>query len=281
VALDLRARIDRIAARVPPLAYLLRVQDRYSELHGNVSANAITLNAFLALFAITLLAVAVIGYLDASNIDVASSITDWLGLRGDTADVVTNAVETARDSARFATIAGVLGVVTIGTSFAGAIATAYNIAWGVKNRGLVERLRALVWLAGFGVLGAASVMATTLWTRLPAAFSPLVILTTVLANAVLWAFTSWWLPNRPITLRTMLPGVIAGAAMLEILKVLGGILVPRLVSNASELWGAIGSVFALIAWILLFGRVVVYVTVVEVIEAERRGFKEARREWLS
>lgn len=253
---------------------------RYNELHGNVSANSVTLTAFLALFAVTLLAVAAIGYLDRTDVNVAKSITGWLGLHGDAAHTVTQAVNNARDSARFATLIGFVGVVTIGTSFSNAIASSYNIAWGVRNRGLVERARGMVWLLGFGVLGAASIMATTLWTRLPTALAPLVVIVTFTANALLWAFTSWWLPNRPITIRAMLPGVLAGAAMLEVLKVLGGILVPRLVSNASALWGAIGAVFALIAWILFFGRVVVYVTVIEVLEAERRGLKAEHPELL-
>lgn len=274
VPLDVRGRIDRIADRVPPLRYVLDVLGRYEALHGNVSANSVTLTAFLALFAITLLAVAVVGYLDRTNIDVAEAITDWLGLTGDAAKLVTDAVNTANNSARFATFVGFIGVVTIGTSFAGAIATAYNIAWGVRNRGLVERLRGLVWLAGFGVLGALSVMATTLWARFATELAPLVILITMTANAALWLFTSWWLPNRTVTFRAMLPAVVAGAAMLEALKVIGGIWVPRLVSNASELWGALGAVFALIAWILFFGRVVVYVSVIEVLEAERLGQKD-------
>jgi membrane protein len=274
VALDVRARIDRIADRFPPLRYVLSIQDRYHDLRGNVSANSITLNAFLALFAITLLAVAVVGYLDRADVDVAKSITEWLGLYGDAARVVTDAVNTARDSARFATIVGFASVVTIGTSFSNAIATAYNIAWEVRNRGIIERLRGLAWLAGFGLLGAASVMATTLWTRLPSELSFLVVLVTLTANGVLWLFTSWWLPNRTTTFRAMLPAAAAGAAMLEALKVIGGIWVPRLVGNASELWGTIGTVFALLAWILFFGRVVVYVTIIEVLEAERLGQKE-------
>lgn len=276
--IDLRGRIDRLADRVPPLRYFLDIQDRYSHLHGNVSANSITLTAFLALFAITLLAVAVVGYLDRTNIDVARAITDWLGLSGDAARVVTDAVNTASNSARFATFVGFLGVITIGTSFAGSVATAYNIAWGVRNRGLVERLRGLVWLAGFGVLGAASVMATTLWTRLSPELSALVMLVTLFANGALWLFTSWWLPNRTISFRAMLPAAVAGAVMLEALKIIGGIWVPRLVANASELWGTIGAVFALIAWILFFGRVVVYVTVIEVLEAERLGQKDLYRD---
>ena len=65
-----------------------------------------------------------------------------------------------------------------------------------------------------------------------------------------------------------------GAVALEVLKVAAGIWVPRLINKSSELWGAIGVVFAIIAWILVFGRVVVYVAVVEVLEAERLGHKQ-------
>lgn len=280
MALDVRGRIDRIAERFPPLRYALDIQDRYEAIHGNVSANSITLTAFLALFAVTLLAVAVVGFLDRTNIDVAQEITQWLGLSGDAAEVVSDAVNTASNSARFATVIGFLSVITIGTSFSGAIATSYNIAWGVKNRGLIERLRGLVWLAGFGLLGAISVMATTLWTRWSTNLSWLVVIVTLTANGVLWLFTSWWLPNRTVSFRAMLPAAAAGAAMLEALKIFGGIWVPRLVSNASELWGAIGAVFALIAWILFFGRVVVYVTIIEVLEAERRGERQPHADLL-
>lgn len=280
VGLDVRGRIDRIAAKVPPLRYVLGIQDRYEALHGNVSANSITLTAFLALFAITLLAVAVVGYIDRADVDIATEVTEWLGLSGDASEVVTDAVSTASNSARFATAIGLLGVITIGTSFAGAVATAYNIAWDVKNRGMIERLRSLVWLIGFGLLGAVGVMATTLWTRLPTELAPLVVIVTMLANGVLWLFTSWWLPNRQTTLRAMLPAAAAGAAMLEALKVIGGIWVPRLVTRSSELWGTIGAVFALIAWILFFGRVVVYVTIVEVLEAERLGEKQPHADLL-
>lgn len=276
----MRRHIDRVAAKFPPLKYALQIQDRYEALHGNVSANSITLTAFLALFALTLLAVALVGYLDRSDVDIAAEITKWLGLSGDAADLVTNAVRTASNSARFATVIGFVGVLTIGTSFAGAIATSYNLAWDVKNRGLIERARALVWLLGAGVLVSFSVWTTVLWTRFPSELAFLVVIATLIANAVLWLFTSWWLPNRKTTFRAMLPAAMAGAAMLEALKVIGGIWVPRLVTRSSELWGTIGAVFALIAWILFFGRVVVYVTIIEALEAERLGQKQRHGDLL-
>jgi len=271
VALDLRGRVDRVAERVPPLAYALRVIDRYNDIHGNVVANSITLTAFLALFALTLLAVAAIGFLDQTNIDVAKEITKALGLSGDAAKVVTQAVNTARKSARFATVVGFIGVVTIGTSFTNAIATAYNVAWGVRGRGLIDRARGLVWLAGVGVCFAANIVVSD--RDHPSWLGPAFVVVTVAINAVAWIFTSWWLPNRRITLRAMLPAVAVGAITLELLKYVAAVWVPRLIANSSELWGTIGAVFALIAWILVFGRVIAYVAVIEVLEAERLGVK--------
>jgi uncharacterized BrkB/YihY/UPF0761 family membrane protein len=273
VALDLRGRVDRVAERVPPLSYALRVIDRYNDIHGNVVANSITLTAFLALFALTLLAVAAIGFLDQKNVDVAKEITKALGLTGDAAKVVTHAVNTARKSARFATVVGFIGVVTIGTSFTNAIATAYNVAWGVKGRGLIDRARGLVWLAVVGVCFGANILVTDWWSDRPSWLSPLLVVLTVAINAVAWAFTSWWLPNRRITWRAMLPAVAVGAVTLELLKYAAAVWVPRLIANSSELWGTIGAVFALIAWILVFGRVIAYVAVIEVLEAERLGVK--------
>jgi len=271
VALDLRGRVDRVAERVPPLAYALRVIDRYNDIHGNVVANSITLTAFLALFALTLLAVAAIGFLDQTNVDVAKEITKALGLSGDAAKVVTQAVNTARKSARFATVVGFIGVVTIGTSFTNAIATAYNVAWGVRGRGLIDRARGLVWLAGVGVCFAANIVVSD--RDHPSWLGPAFVVVTVAINAVAWMFTSWWLPNRRITLRAMLPAVAVGAITLELLKYVAAVWVPRLIANSSELWGTIGAVFALIAWILVFGRVIAYVAVIEVLEAERLGVK--------
>jgi membrane protein len=273
VALDLRGRVDRVAERVPPLAYALRVIDRYNDIHGNVVANSITLTAFLALFALTLLAVAAIGFLDRTNVDVAKEITKALGLSGDAAKVVTQAVNTARKSARFATVVGFVGVVTIGTSFTNAIATAYNVAWGVKGRGLIDRARGLVWLAVVGLCFAANIVVTDWWSDRPSWLSPFLVVVTVAINALAWAFTSWWLPNRRITWRAMLPAVAVGAVTLELLKYAAAVWVPRLIANSSELWGTIGAVFALIAWILVFGRVIAYVAVIEVLEAERLGVK--------
>ena len=57
------------------------------------------------------------------------------------------------------------------------------------------------------------------------------------------------------------PGAIVGAVGLEVLKVAGAYVVPLLVAKSSALYGTIGVVFALIAWLWVLGRLVVLVTI--------------------
>ena len=89
-------------------------------------------------------------------------------------------------------------------------------------------------------------------------------------NTFLWLWTSWVLPNRRVPWRALLPAALVGAVGLEILKVVGGYVVPVLVARSSALYGTLGVVFALLTWLLVLGRLVVLVSVIEVIGWERR-----------
>ncbi len=112
--------------------------------------------------------------------------------------------------------------------------------------------------------------ATSLWTSLPTVFGPLVVVITVGANTVGFLWTSVVLPNRRVPLHALVPAALVGGVSLEVLKVVGAIVVPRLVANSSELYGTIGAVFALLVWLLVLGRLVVYVSVLEVMRWERK-----------
>ncbi len=123
-----------------------------------------------------------------------------------------------------------------------------------------------MWLLGAAALLAAAGGATALWGVLPGVFAPLVVLVTLAGNTALWLWTSWLLPNRRCGWRRLLLPAVLGAVALEALKVLGAYVVPHYVASSSELYGALGTVFAVLLWLLILGRVVVYMAV---IEAER------------
>lgn len=109
---------------------------------------------------------------------------------------------------------------------------------------------------------------TTLLASLPGTLAPLIVLAGLLCNAAMWWWTTTVLPNRRIPFRAKLPGIVVGAVAFEVLKIVGGLYVPRLVSRSSAVYGTLGVVFAIIAWLFVFGRVLVYTAAMEVVAWE-------------
>jgi membrane protein len=245
------------------------VSDRYNQVNGRNTAAAITLYGFLALFALAVLAIAVIGFVSSQDRDVADRLVSWLGVEGAAATTVTDAVQTAQNSREVATVVGIAGLVWVGSSFALAVASAYDNSWHVPTRSARSRHVGLGWLVGAFVLLAAGGFVSSLVGSLPALLAVLTIVVSLVVNTALWLWTSWVLPNRTVPVREVALAAIVGAVGLETLKILGGYVVPRLVAGSSALYGAIGVVFALIAWLWVFGRLVVVITLFEVLRWER------------
>jgi membrane protein len=255
--------------QVPPI--VRSALDRYRELRGREEAAAITLYGLFALFALAVLAIAVLGFASASDEEVAHRIAEGMGLHGSAADLVVESVTRAQDTRAATTVIGIVGLIWVGSSLAVTVASAYDHAWGVEQRFARSRLVGLLWLLGAGVLVAVGAVLTGVLSSLPWLVVPVVLAASLAVNTVLWLWTSWILPNRKVPLRPLLPAALFGAVALEILKVVGVYVVPRLVSKSSALYGTIGVVFALIAWLWFFGRVVVFVTIVETLPGVGAG----------
>ncbi len=243
--------------------WLRELQRRYNTIGGATLAGGVTLYGFLALFALLVLAVALLGFISADNNHLARDITADLGLTGQAARIITDSVNAAQKSRSLATVVGVVGIVWLGTSFALVVANAFDAAWRVPGRGARDRVWGLLWLLGAALLIAAAGVATACWDLLPTVFAPLVIVISLTANAALWMWTSWLLPNRRVAWRLLVVPALLAAVALEVLKVVGAYVVPHYVARSSELYGTIGVVFAILLWLLILGRVVVYVAVIE------------------
>ncbi len=265
-----RERLDR----VPALGGALRIQETYRAIRGTSLAASITLYGFLALFSLAVLAVGVLGFVAANQDHVARDLNDQLGLHGEAARLLRETIHQARGDRGLASIVGLVGLAWTGTSLAVVIANAYNAAWDVERRGLVDRAVGLVWLLGAALTIAAGGFATAGWALLPAVFAPLVVVVTLATDFALLAWTSRALPNRRITLRMAWRAALLGAVALEALKVAGAYAVPRIVERSTELYGAVGVAFALLVWLLLFGRLLVYVAIIEARDA-RQGWSRS------
>jgi membrane protein len=263
---------DRLGDKLPWLKPVLAVQKRYGEVGGNQLAAAFTLQAFLSLFPLLLVAIAVIGFVAADvKVDLAGRLIDQLSLKGEAARVFDQAITQAVRSRKAASVLGALGLLGSGLGLVGALQFAYNSVWQVNDRGLKDKAVGLAWLAGAALLFVASAALTTALRWLPGFLAPLGILVTLGVSFALWVWTSRMLPNRSIGWTHLVPGAILGAVGLEALKFVGAFYVPKLIASSSSLYGPLGVPFAILAWLLLFGRLILYSAVLNVVLYERKA----------
>jgi membrane protein len=200
-----------------------------------------------------------------SGPDLGARIVHQLGLSGDAARSVTDALHAAESSRKAASVLGLVGLLWSGLGLVGALQYAFNGVWQVNERGLKDKAVGLFWLAGASLLFVISAALTTALRWLPGFLAPVGILVTFGLSFGLWLWTSKVLPNRDVPWRRLVPGALLGAAGLEVLKFVGSYLVPRMVASSSQLYGSLGIVFAVLAWLLIFGRLVVYSAALNVV----------------
>jgi membrane protein len=164
-------------------------------------------------------------------------------------------------------VLGIVGLLWTGLGLVAAVQYALNTVWQVQGKGWKDKLTGLLWLIGAGVLFAASFAVVAAGRAVPV-LAPVAILAGFAVDVGLWLWTMKVLTNRHLRWRAFLPGALVGAAGLAVLKLVGGIYLPRAVDSASALYGSLGVVFAIVAWLLLFGRLLVYAAVVNVVQWE-------------
>lgn len=267
----IRGKLNDLGAKFPPLGFALKVQDRYGDLHGNNLAAAVTFQAFVSLFPLLLVAVAIIGFLAGDGTNIAGRIISELGLNGDARAAVIDAVSAAKESKKAASVVGLVSLFWSGLGLVNALQYGYNQVWQVEERGIKDKAVGIIWLGGAVVLFVAAAAITTVLRWLPGYFAPLGILVALLVNFGLWVWTSKILPNTRIPWKAVLPGALFAAIGLEVLKAVGAFYVPKMVASSSQLYGTLGVVFALLAWLFFFGRLIIYSAVVNVVLWEKEA----------
>jgi membrane protein len=262
--------LERLGRRFRWLRTALAVHQRVSDVGGGPMASSITLAGFLSLFPLLLVGVAVLGFVSANRTDFAQSVVDQFGLTGDAARQVVDAIAEAEQSRRAASIVGLVGLLWAGLGVVGTLEQAFDATWQVTGRGWKAKLIDLVWLVGaFGLFLATSALGpVAAWLPGPAVVPAVAFGLVLDAVLLLWMFRA--LTNVAVAWTDHLPGAIVGAVGVEILKLVGTIYVPRAASSASALYGSIGVVFAILAWLALFARLVVYASALNVVRHEER-----------
>ncbi len=100
--------LARWRARQPWLDTVLTVTDRFGAVGGGPLSASIALAAFVSLFPLLLVVIAVIGFVSSSDTGFASQLVESLGLRGRAAGVVRDALQTAEGSRQAASVSPAL-----------------------------------------------------------------------------------------------------------------------------------------------------------------------------
>jgi len=265
---DLGTVKDRWRRRWPWLDRLLSVQERFGAVGGGPLSSSIALATFLSLFPLLLVLIAVVGFLSAGRADFTSDVISELGLQGEAAQAVENAIVVAEDSRQAASIIGLVGLLWAGLAVVGAMQAGFNAAWQVTGRGLLDRVVALRWLLGAGTVFLLSVALGPALSWLPGWLVIVNIASGAAITTALFLWTYSTLVNNTVGWRVHLPGALLVAAGFEILKVVGALYVPRMVSGSSALYGSLGVVFATLAWLAIYARLIVHGAVLNVVRYE-------------
>lgn len=240
-----------------------------TELGGGFMASAVTLALFISLFPMLLVAIAVLGFLSAGDSSLANDVVSALGLTGESATVVTEGVDAAEHGRGGASIIGFVGLVWASLGVVGAVEHVCDRAWQVPGRGLFGKLIAFAWLLGALVLLGGAVALAGLLSVLPGWLAPIQVIGGLGLLVAFFLYTFRTLTSKALPLSAHLPGALLGGLGFHVLTIVAALVVPRQAASSSALYGSIGVVFAVLAWLLLFGRLFVYSVVLNVVLYER------------
>lgn len=260
--------LDWIRRRFPWSRTPIAVHERVNAVGGGPLSSSIALAGFLSLFPLLLVAIAVLGFVSAGDSEFPAQVVDNLGLEGEAAEQVLDVIDTAEGSRRAASVVGIVGLAWSSLGVVGAIGNALNATWQVTGRGIGAKLVEALWLLGAGLLFLASIALAPLFNWLPGPAVVGTVLVGVAVDTLLLVFMFQALTNANVSWRVHLPGAIAGGIGIEVLKLVGGIYVPRAVASSSALYGSIGIVFAILAWLAISARLLVYASAFNVVRYE-------------
>jgi membrane protein len=268
-------KLRRLGERWPWFGRVLDVHERVGEINGGFAASAITVTIFLSIFPLLLVVIAVVGFIAAGNDDLASDVIDKLGLTGPAAQTMTDALQKASDSRQAASVIGLLGLAWAGSAVAVALQAGVRLPWQERSNGIKDRLLGMAWLValaiGFALLVFLSGVLGFLpdWAPAPVA-TVLSLVVSVAIATVVFVFMFWGLGTRRVGWRDLVPGAVVAAVGFEVLALVGTVYVPQLISRSSALYGSIGIVFAILAWLALFARLLVYSSTLNAVLYEAR-----------
>lgn len=269
-------RLDRLQRRHPVAGFPIAVVYKYVDDTGPFLAALITYYAFVSLFPLLLLSTTILGFVLAGNPELQEQVLDSAlsqlpvvgeqlgdpqGLGGGTVGVVI----------------GVLGALYGGLGVAQAVQHMMNTAWTVPRNDrpnpILARGRSLLLLATAGVAVLGTTALSTIGTGGAGSFGGLVrvlvLVASVLINAVVFTFVFRLATTRKLSVRDVLPGALIAAVLWQLLQTFGVSYVSRVMDSASAVNGVFALVLGLLAFLYLAAVAGVLCVEINVVRVDR------------
>ena len=267
--------LDRLQQHRPRASFMAAVIKKFGDDQAGQLAALMAYYGFFSLFPLLLVFVTVLGFILEGNPGAQESV---LHSTLSQFPVIGNQLQSNVHSLKgsgIALVIGLIGSLLGGLGITGAAQNAFNQVWYIPHKRrpnfLSWRLRGLGLLLALGVLSIVSTTAAGYVTAQTAGAIE-VIGGTLLALAVnlLLFFTAFrLLTSREVATADLIPGVIIGAVLWQILQHVGGYYVDHVVRHAKETSGLFAFVLGLIAWLYLGAQLTLLAAEINVVKSKR------------
>lgn len=260
--MELLERADRLQRRHPVLAVPVAVSKRFGEHGGSQLAAIVSYYSFFSVFPLLLSFVTILGIVLEDRPDLRDDLVD--GALGQIPVIGTQLADADASigGSGWVLALGLATAIWAGLGAVGALQRALDELWDVpvhrRPNFVMKRLRALAFLALFGIGLAASTLMSNVATLFDIGWiaGGLGLLITFAIDVALLVMMFTVLPAERRPVHELLPGAIAGAVGLVLLQQLGSFVVRRFIAGASDTYGTFAVVIALLSWFHLVSRLV-------------------------
>ncbi|MGI8750809.1 MAG: YihY/virulence factor BrkB family protein [Acidimicrobiales bacterium] len=265
--------LDEFQRKHRPVAFGFAVNKKYGDDRGGYLAALITYYGFLSIFPLLLAFFTVVAYTVPPHSHTVKVLNDHLQSYPIIGPFITQLSGSSLHGSAVALIVGVLGLIWGAQGLAQTLLFSMDEVWSTPGKdrpGFVPRLvKGLKWYATFGIGFVAGTFVSSLGSVLnwgPA--GPLLAaLPALVINVGLFVVSFRVLSPKAATLRQLVPGAVFAGVIWTVLTTVGLGLLKQL-AHANALYGSIGGILGLLAFLYLAARITLYAAEANVVAAK-------------
>jgi membrane protein len=248
-----RDRVISSRVRYHQVDVALRTWERDVEAGGSLMAPALAFRTFLWTLPATLFTVGLLGF----TVDDDDAERNVSGIRGFTLSTVEQAAVEAHRSRWILVIVGGVLMLWVSYTLTKTVVVATALIWGQPLRSVHRPVRAVALTLGVVIVGGAlAALASVIRDASP---GPGLVMTSVVGGlwALLWLGVSYLLPHGPnLPWWGLVPGAVFLGIGTQVLHLVTVYYFGVKLSNASELYGSLGTSATLLLWAYVVARLV-------------------------